>query len=167
MFWGGFAGLVLLFFVFTASNFYVDYIFQPVVEAFAWAGSGVLNLLGQGTTARAEVVSSSFFSINISKGCDGLAPIALLVSGILIYPSKWKYKWPALIAGPAILIFLNLIRIISLFLIGAYVPKLFDVMHVEVWQAIFIIIAVVLWLIWLNWVMKKLKAEKAAVSTDS
>ena len=160
-FWGGFAVLVTLFFVFTATPFYIKYIFKPVVTAFAWIGNGILRVLGQGTETIGEIITSPEFSINISKGCDGLAPIALLVAGILIYPSKWKYKWPGILVGTGLLILLNLIRIVSLYFVGRYIPNLFDLMHIEVWQAIFIIIAVALWLIWLNWVFKKEKLANA------
>ena len=53
-----------------------------------------------------------------------------------------------------ILAVVNLVRIVSLFLVGVYFPKAFDWMHVEVWSAIFILLAIVLWTLWIQWAMK-------------
>ena len=50
-----------------------------------------------------------------------------------------------------ILLLINLVRLVSLFFIGVYWPKALDVMHEDVWQAAFIVLAIVLWAIWVQW----------------
>lgn len=50
---------------------------------------------------------------------------------------------------------LNVGRIVSLFLTGIYFPKAFNVMHVEVWQVLFIIFAIGLWIFWIKWTKKR------------
>ena len=47
-----------------------------------------------------------------------------------------------------VLLSMNLVRLISLYYAGVYVPSLFEALHVEVWQAVFIFVPIVLWVIW-------------------
>jgi exosortase/archaeosortase family protein len=43
---------------------------------------------------------------------------------------------------------LNAVRIVTLFLLGAYYPKLFNTFHTAVWQIIIILSAIVFFLVW-------------------
>jgi exosortase/archaeosortase family protein len=51
----------------------------------------------------------------------------------------------------------NLVRVVALFLTGAYLPKFFDSSHTVVWQTIVILFGVLLWIFWAN---------RFAVATD-
>jgi exosortase/archaeosortase family protein len=53
--------------------------------------------------------------------------------------------------GTAFLAVVNLIRIASLFLIGIHFPKTFELMHGEVWQIAFILLAILFWALWIGW----------------
>lgn len=148
-------GILGAFYWLSAWSFYMNNIFQPAVNAYAWTGSLILNILGQGTNHAGEMISNPEFGMSVSKGCDGIAPIILLAAGIIAFPSPWKYKWKGILFGSLALILLNLIRLVTLFLFGVYTPDLFELMHVEVWQAVFILIAILLWFWWLNWVNRQ------------
>ena len=50
---------------------------------------------------------------------------------------------------------LNLVRVISLFLVRIYSPKAFETMHLDVWQALFIFLAIVLWAVWASRMSRK------------
>ena len=43
---------------------------------------------------------------------------------------------------------LNAIRIVTLYLLGAYQPRLFDLFHTAVWQVVIILAAIGFFLIW-------------------
>ena len=45
---------------------------------------------------------------------------------------------------------MNLIRVVALFLTGAYFPDFFDSSHTVVWQTIVIAFGVLLWIFWAN-----------------
>ena len=49
---------------------------------------------------------------------------------------------------------LNLFRIVSLFFVGAYFPKVFHMVHVDGWQALFILITLFLWIAWARWALR-------------
>jgi exosortase/archaeosortase family protein len=52
--------------------------------------------------------------------------------------------------GLVVLTVVNLVRIMSLFWIGAAYPRYFDVAHLLVWQTAMILLAIVLWLFWVE-----------------
>ncbi len=141
-------GVCIFYFLFSTS-FFRDYLFIPVNHAFAVLASWVLNVFGEQTTAVDLTVTSSNFSVNIAKGCDSLEAISLLSIAFAALPLiSWADKLKGIVVGSLIFLTLNLLRIVTLFLIGKYVPSIFDFMHVEFWQTIFLILIVIFWIYW-------------------
>ncbi len=133
-------------------------VFEPIINVYAYLSSGVLNLFGYNTTVLYDTIRSSQFSVGIRKGCDALEPMALLVAGIIAFPSSIKQKSTGLVIGLLFIFLLNIVRIVTLFLTGVYRPQFFEVMHIEVWQVIFIVAGIGFWFIWVRWVVNKPKA---------
>jgi len=151
----GFVVIMALFYTFFNTVFFKEHILAHVANANASISSIILNLFGQGTTASGSSVTSSIFSIKVETGCDGIEPIALFATAVMVFPVAMSYKLPGMLIGSIFLALMNLLRVISLFLVGVYIPSIFDFMHVEVWQVVFIILAIVTWLAWIQWVMRK------------
>lgn len=143
--------LIGLYYAFAATELYESRIFEPYVEINADLSARILSLLGYETTASAISVSSPEFGLNIGKGCDGLEPTALFVAAVLAFSAPLALKLPALAIGVPLLVALNLVRIVSLFLVGIYYPDLFHVMHVDVWQVLYILVGIVFFGLWLLW----------------
>ena len=160
-FTGGFIIVTVVFFLLTNSNWF-DIIRNPLLIVYTEVSSFLLNIFGMGTRASGDVLSSSAFSVNIEEGCDAVAPAILYAVSILVFPVAWKWKWKGLLYGLLAIFVLNIVRIITLFLTGIYVKSLFEIMHVEVWQAIFIVITVVIWLYWLRWATANSAADVKA-----
>ncbi len=153
-FWLAFAGIMLLFYVVAIQPFYIHNIQEPVGVFFAHLSSGVLNLLGQGTTANGMAVSSDDYSLLIQKGCDAIAPIMLVVTGVLLFPADRRKKMVGIGIGILSLLLLNLFRIITLYFVGVHAPDYFEFMHVEFWQVVFIGLAILYFFYWLSWVTR-------------
>jgi exosortase H (IPTLxxWG-CTERM-specific) len=151
----GFAVLMILFYVLLLSEFFQNSMQIHIIAVDAKISSFLLNIFGVNTTANKEMISSPEFSISIARGCDGLEAMALFLSALLAFPAKWKFKLIGFFGGLAILFALNIVRIVSLYLVGLHYPKAFEFMHVEVWQVIFIIFAIGLWIFWLKWSRKE------------
>ena len=117
----------------------------------AHVSGGMLAVLGQEITVADTSISSPRFSVQIVRGCDAVEAIALFVCAVLAFPLPFLKKLPGMIAGALLLSILNLVRIVSLFLIGVYSPRIFALTHLDVWQALFIFFAVLLWILWLLW----------------
>jgi exosortase/archaeosortase family protein len=147
-----FGVLMALFYLFTAFTPFYHNMFIPWYHHYiAYSSGTVLNFIGQHTTVTETIVYSPRFSFEIIRGCDAVEATTLFICGVLAFPAPFLRKVPGIIAGTLFLAFLNLIRIISLFLIGVYFPEFFAIMHISAWQAMFIFLTVILWILWLLW----------------
>jgi exosortase H (IPTLxxWG-CTERM-specific) len=120
--------------------------------------SVVCNWFGQHTSASGSTISSSRFALGIAPSCDGSEALGLFVAAVLAFPAPFRRKIPGVLLGAVILAAVNLVRIVSLFLVGVYFPGAFDRMHLEVWQVIFIVSAIALWAGWIRWAIKPREA---------
>lgn len=155
---GGFIAFTIVFYLLTDADWF-DTFRAPLVSAYTAISSILLNIFGLGTNANGAILSSARFSVNVQEGCDAVVPTILFITAVLVFPTTWRHKLWGLGTGVPALFGLNLIRIISLFLTGLYAPDFFDFMHVEFWQALFIILTVLLFIQWLK--KSNLKLSKA------
>lgn len=92
------------------------------------------------------------YAINIRPGCDAYQASAVLLAGIAAFPAPWTRKlWGALL-GVLVLLVLNLVRLGAILWVGIHHRELFETMHLEVLPAVFLFVAVFLWLGWIAWV---------------
>ncbi len=134
-----------------------DHFFALWANLNAGISGKFLQLIGYQTTVMSDIITSPQFTVSIKKGCDAMEPLALFFSGIIAFPTLWEKKLSGLGVGLLIIFTLNIIRIVTLFLTGIYYPSLFETMHVEVWQVIFILTAIAIWFLWLRWAVKQTK----------
>lgn len=158
----GFVGSMLLFYLFYYSGLYRNYLEYPFLNAQVRLSNLLLQLFGQGTIADGTIISSSEFSVNLKNGCDGLEAMAILCSGIIIFPIEWSYKWKGILWGILILFVANLLRIAGLYLAGRYFSaEVFDILHIQGGFIVFTLLSVLLWFLWMNWAINK--KQKTAV----
>lgn len=139
-----------------ANQLWFEPVSKSILNVYASISSFILNIFGQGTNVDDTSIVSSSFSIQVKKGCDALAPMILYIFSVAFFPTDIKSKLKGLLFGLPILAVLNLIRLISLFLIGKYGNQmLFDIFHVDVWQIIFIVLTLVIWSYWLKFFQHK------------
>lgn len=157
--------LLAAFYVFIAfSPFYSKRFLPSYHQWIARVSGGLLAVLGQEITVTGKSIHSPRFSVNIVRGCDAVEAIALYVCAVLAFPLPLLKRLPGMIAGALLLSVLNLVRVVSLFLVGVYSRRIFDLMHIDVWQAIFIFFAVLLWILWLLWATRSQVAAQPASS---
>lgn len=157
--------LLAVFYVFIAFSPFYSKRFVPAHHHLIARTSGyVLAVLGYDITINGASIYSPRFSVKIVRGCDAVEAIALYVCAVLAFPLPLLKRLPGMIAGTLLLLILNLIRIVSLFLIGVYSPRMFNLMHIDVWQALFIFFALLLWILWLLWATRSQVVTQAASS---
>ena len=150
-----FAALMGLFYFFTTVTSFYNNRFIPWYHCYIAFFSGtILDFLGQDITVRGASIFSPRFSVQIIRGCDAIEPVALFICAVLAFPASFSKKISGIIVGTLLLMILNLVRIVSLFLIGVYLPRIVDVMHIEVWQVLFIFSALIFWVFWLLWAIQ-------------
>jgi len=156
-----FFGLICLFYIIWLSPFFQNTVIIKVSAAYASLCAVILNIFQYKVSAVGDALNSTLFSMQIKNGCDAIEAIAILLCAILIYPAHWRQKIIGLLMGSLILVLLNIIRIISLYFTGIYIPSIFEIMHVSVWQAIFIVFPLIIIARWISWM--KLKNANAGI----
>lgn len=160
-----FGALLAVFYIFIAfSSFYSKRFVPSHHHLIAKVSGGLLSVLGQEITVTGKSIHSPRFSVSIIRGCDAVEAIALYVCAVLAFPLPFLKKLPGMIAGTLLLSILNLVRIVSLFLIGVYYPRIFALTHIDIWQALFIFFAVLLWILWLLWATRSQVVTQPASS---
>lgn len=154
---GTFAALIIPLTVFYYVHFKETDTYKAYLCLNADVSAALLCIFG--TPARADGISvrssSPAFGLTVAQGCDAIQPAILFLCAVLASPVAFKAKWPGILVGVPLLLLLNQARIVTLFYVGAYRPKLFNIMHIDVWQALFIGIALLFWLFWVSWVKKR------------
>ena len=143
---------------------YFGFLGNALMDAVArWTASWTsfsLNLLGSATRADGTVLWSDSFTANIVAECAVVGPLVLFAGAVLAYPASLGAKGLGVLIGLVVLTCANLVRIMSLFWIGATFPQYLDVAHLLVWQAIIILLAIVLWLFWVERIGASSLSEK-------
>lgn len=94
---------------------------------------------------------ASGFAVSIEAGCNGVEAGIILLAAILAFPASWTHKLLGIVVGMLTVQFLNIIRIVSLFYLGQWSPKVFEWAHLYVWQAVIMLDVLVVFLLWLRW----------------
>ena len=128
-------------------------LFNAYLELNADISAATLRVLGHDVTAFGKSLGSSRFSVEVQSGCDALQSAVFLGVLVLISPVgiALRTRIPHVLLGTLFLLLLNVVRIASLYYCGAYYPRMFDVLHIDVWQPVFILLPLVLWLMWVRW----------------
>lgn len=125
-----------------------DVIVDPYTGFIARMSGFVLQIFGEEITVAGCNLRSPRFSVTIYNGCNGLITSLIFISGVLAFPASWRAKVIGVVGGLLAIQIINLIRIISLFYIGVFLPKYFSQSHVFIWQSLVILAGVVLWIVW-------------------
>ena len=125
-----------------------DAFVTPYTAVIAQMSGFVLRIFGEKATVTGCVVSSPRFAVTIYNGCNGLITSLIFVSGVLAFPAKFSAKLIGVIGGLLTIQLINLVRIVSLFYIGIFLPHHFNEAHIFVWQSLVIIAGISLWIVW-------------------
>jgi exosortase H (IPTLxxWG-CTERM-specific) len=128
--------------------------FSVFLSAYAQVSNWILVMFGQHSHVTGSTISGPVATISIMRGCDALDPILVLCAGILAYPSSWRRKVIGLVLGVAAMFIMNVVRILSLYVIELKAPTLFDPVHLDIWPVIFVSLAVLLWFAWMRWTIR-------------
>jgi exosortase H (IPTLxxWG-CTERM-specific) len=139
---------IVVFYTLLRTSIMREFIGQPLARAFASIGGFVLNLLALKATASGTSLQVEGFAVRIDDVCTGIFIVAIYLSAVLAYPSRAKEKLKGLLLGASAILFLNLIRVVSLMYIGRYFPAFFETAHLLVWQSLIIFAALLVWLYW-------------------
>jgi len=138
--------------------FYLIYIpwsqtgtYQLFLTSIAKAVGLVLNTLTFDATVDGQSVRYPGFSMRIVPGCDAMEAIGLFGSAVLASPVAWQKRLTFACIGTVAIFVVNVSRLASLLLIGAYFPSVFETVHWDLWPGLLIVVVLVCWLLWARW----------------
>jgi exosortase H (IPTLxxWG-CTERM-specific) len=143
-----FLGLAALLHVALTRRWTWDHVVGPHNEALARLCAWLLSPFVDHVEARGTLVRADPFEIELVAGCDGFDAMAILLSGVLAFPATWRARAKGLAIGIPILFAANLGRILVLFPLGLHAPRLFDMVHVYVFQVFIVAVAAGCFLWW-------------------
>jgi exosortase H (IPTLxxWG-CTERM-specific) len=125
-----------------------DAFVTPYTAFIAQMSGFVLRAFGEEVTVTGCVVASPRFAVTIYNGCNGLITSLIFISGVLAFPARVSAKLIGVFGGLLAIQLINLVRIVSLFYIGVFLPQHFNDAHIFVWQSLVIIAGISLWIVW-------------------
>jgi len=125
-------------------------IFKSYLAALARANGFLLGLVVDGVSVHGTRITSSFFSVEIARGCDAYRICALLSSAIIAFPAPVRTKAWGLVLGLLWLNMLNFVRIITLFFIGGHFYAHFQDSHEIYFPVFLIVMTVAAWIVFVR-----------------
>ena len=131
-------------------NWVNDHVIEPFTGGIARVSGATLDLLGQDVRMQGTIIRGSRFAVNIRNGCNGVEAMLIFLAAVLAFPAPWRARLLGLAIGAVAIQAINLVRVVALYLTGAYLPSLFNTSHTVVWQTVVILFSVLLWILWAN-----------------
>jgi exosortase H (IPTLxxWG-CTERM-specific) len=156
-----FVVLLVVFYVIVASRPVNDAVIVPFTAGIARVSAVLLSAIGEKVSVAGTEIRSGAFAVNIENGCNGVEAALLFGSALLAFPAPWARRVLGLILGFVAIQALNLVRVVSLFWIGAHRPALFSSSHTVIWQSVVVLFSVLLFLFWAS---REQRAQAAATA---
>lgn len=155
-----------VFYAVTLTSAFQQGPFQRYLEVNATVSAWLLDVLGADARSVRTSVITDDYSLSIARGCDAIEPAALFAAAVLAFPALWKRKLVGLGIGVPALLLVNFVRIVSLYYVGVHCSaRTFEIVHVEVWQPLFILLAMVTWIAWALWATREHATTAGAEAT--
>ena len=103
------------------------------------------------------------FGYEISVGCTGLLPAAVLAVAVLASPGSRSAKRRGLLLGVPAILALNVARLAHLFYLGIHAPRMFPLAHTVLWEGAMVAFTFATWLVWSRWAVQRPVPASAAV----
>ncbi len=113
-----------------------------------------LAVLGDASVT-GRVLRFDGFDAVVVEACNGFLPTAIYVAAVLAFPCSWRARaWGLALGVPAIQV-INVGRVVSLMILGAYWPALFERVHIFLWQTLVIALTMAIWVGWIESVVER------------
>ncbi|MBI2432509.1 MAG: archaeosortase/exosortase family protein [Candidatus Hydrogenedentes bacterium] len=112
--------------------------------------------LPKGLESRGALIGKTFTFIVIPE-CGAFEVMAIFLAAVIGFPTSLRKRLLGLLLGMPVLYVVNIMRLSCLAVIGALSGsgEWFDFAHNYVWQAIYIVFVVAVWLAWVEYIVKR------------
>ncbi len=128
---------------------------DPLRETTTRFVSGLLDFCGVRNFADATHISMRNAQWVITPECTAVNVYILFVSFILAFSSSLRAKLVALAAGVPFIFAANIARLVALGWATEHHPRYARFIHDYAWQAVFVLLVVLMWLVWIELVVRR------------
>lgn len=148
-----FLALIALFLALGATPTAEWILHGPLCHAVAEVARLLLAMLGDASVS-GRLLRFDGFEAVVVEACNGFLPTAIYVAAVLAFPCSWRAKGFGLLLGVPAIQVVNVVRVVSLMVLGAYWPALFERVHIFVWQTLVIAFTMAIWVGWIESVVE-------------
>jgi archaeosortase B (VPXXXP-CTERM-specific) len=157
---------LLLFVLFWTGFFFVAWMFTDQLKVLCpWTATQVcwaMKLVGVNSSCSGSLVSFGPRSVTIVMECTALQVVMIYAALILAYPSTIKAKAIGLGLGLPLILAVNVVRLVVICFVLWWKPQYFEMMHIYIWQVVFIVVVVAMAALWIEKVVHR--ERRASVS---
>ena len=124
---------------------------DALARGLAYMAGFALGMLDVPASLDGAVINMDGFAAVVVAECTAIELILVFSAAVLVSPVSLKARLWALALGVSALCALNLVRIVSLMLVGAGFPEYFEMAHLKVGQTAMAVATLAMWLLWLRW----------------
>lgn len=139
------AGLAII-----ESGWFVRTVFPTILRANAQAAGAVAGLLGKPVTVTENRILTDHGALEVVRGCDALEPMIIVVAAMSVFPTSWRRRGVGIAIGLLALQAFNVVRVVSLIYAADHSRSLFETLHVDVFQPLFILLAIAIVFGWMR-----------------
>jgi exosortase/archaeosortase family protein len=146
-FCAGFLLLIALYAATFSTPVVERWIHAPLSRLVALVCMPLLSLFGE-TALSGTYLEFEGFRAVIVEACNGVLPTYIYLAAVLAFPSGWEDKLRGALIGVPVIFVINVARVISLMILGAYRPDIVERVHIDVWQTAVVAVAMATWIFW-------------------
>lgn len=120
----------------------------PVTNLIAIVSGALIRVVQPGVHVIGTTINAPCFAVDIRNGCNGVEATLFVLAAVLAFPASLGRKLMGVVIGTALIQLANLVRVVTLFLIGCHRRSWFETFHLAVWQTAIFALAVGFFIIW-------------------
>ena len=136
-------------------------VIAPFTRGITAVSASILNTLGEGVTRTGTVIAGGGFAVDIKNGCNGIEAMLFLCAAMLAFDASLKSRVGGILIASFAVQLLNLVRIVTLFLLGRHRRDWFETFHLAIWQSVIFGAAVLMFIVWTSRVQRQNAAPAA------
>lgn len=154
-----FLAILLVLFYVELLHSVQNVVIAPWTVALAKISAALLWIFDPSILAYGNIIQNirTGVGVQIEPGCNGIEACIVLVSAILAFPARWRYKIIGILMGVLAVEAVNVLRVISLFYLLQWSRPAFEFAHLYLWQALIMLDVLVVWFVWVRFVGQRAK----------
>lgn len=136
-----------IYFLFTFEPVY-ERVVSPFTAFTAWLAAASGKLLRMSVDVRGVTLMGPGSVVNVGQGCDAIDVVSIILAAGLATPAAFARKISFIVVGIAMVLAMNIARLLTLLYAASLSYTFMDILHVYVWPVILLFACLGLWYYW-------------------